>query len=53
MTDAEREEYRYRYLERLGLMCEDREPTPEQRTFAQQQALKEVKALNHEDQEPL
>lgn len=51
MTDFLREEYRYRYLERIGMMCEDREPTPEQREYARQEALKAVEQFRKEPEQ--
>lgn len=51
MTTTELQaEYRYRYLERLGMMCEDQEPTPAQREYAREEALKEVETLTHEQE---
>lgn len=37
--DPNKKEYDYMLSERLGMMCEDREPTPEQLREAQRQAL--------------
>lgn len=48
-----REEYRYRYLERLGMMCEDREPTPEQRAYAQKEAMATIEELKDEERNQL
>lgn len=39
LTDAEiTEEWNYRYAERLGVLCEDREPTDEQKRMARDEA---------------
>jgi hypothetical protein len=39
MTESEiQAEWQYRYQERLGIMCEDREPTPEQKAIAYREA---------------
>lgn len=38
-------EWQYRYDERLAIMCEDREPTEDQKEIARKQADKELKAL--------
>lgn len=39
MTDEERKaEFNYRFQERLGLLCEDQEPTPEQLLMAHDEA---------------
>lgn len=39
MTDVEeREEWLYRYNERLGILCGDGEPTEEQKQIAAQEA---------------
>lgn len=44
-----RAEYAYRYQERLGILCEDQEPTPEQKRIAHEEATaacNELKAQN-------
>lgn len=39
MTESEiQAEWKYRYSERLGMMCEDREPTMEQKAIAFREA---------------
>lgn len=38
MTRDEQKEFDYRITERLGIMCEDREPTPEQLEIARTEA---------------
>lgn len=46
MTAPElQEEWEYRFNERLGIMCEDREPTPEQVRVARTEADKAVAEL--------
>ena len=37
-TEEIQAEWQYRYQERLGIMCEDREPTPEQKAIAFKEA---------------
>ena len=38
-------EWEYVYNERLGLICEDREPTDEEDRFAQREAYQHLKEL--------
>lgn len=38
MTAEQQKEWEYRYQERLGILCEDREPTEEQKRIAKEEA---------------
>jgi len=40
-------EWRYRYDERLGIMCEGREPTDEQKNIAGQEADEAIRQLGY------
>ncbi len=52
MNDAElREEWNYRYQERLGILCEDRVPTSEEDQIARKEAdetVAKLKTTNHQ-----
>lgn len=49
MTPSERNsEYDYRVAERLGIMCENDNPTPEQWRLAREEALAAVKELKEQ-----
>lgn len=45
MSEAWDREWQYRYDERLAIMCEDREPTEEQKERARKDADKQLKTL--------
>ena len=44
-ADALQAEYEYRYMERLGILCEDRFPTAAQRRIAHDEAQEAVTTL--------
>ena len=41
-------EFDYRYQERLGILCEDREPTDEQKAIAHAEAYAAIIELNQQ-----
>jgi hypothetical protein len=43
-------EWKYRYTERLGIMCGDKEPTQEQKNIAIKEANEAVAKLREEDE---
>ncbi len=45
MSDEEKYEWRVTYDTRLGILCEDRQSTPEQRELARAEADAAVKAM--------
>lgn len=45
LTDEEHTEWGYRYQERLGILCDYREPTPEQVALASKEADEAILAL--------
>jgi len=50
MTEADlKHEWEYRYRERLGMLCEDREPTPDERNMARRCANATILALSSEE----
>ena len=53
MTECEtKQEWEYRYQERLGLTCEDRDPTPDERNRARREANSAILALSATASEP-
>lgn len=44
-TEELKAEWNYRYEERLGILCEDLRPTPDQRRIAAQEADQTVREL--------
>lgn len=50
MTPDQFKEYEYRRNERLGMMCEDREPTFEQITMANAEAQAVIDAIETQEQ---
>lgn len=50
MTEKElKKEYLYRLEERLGIMCGDVEPTPEQRKLAHMEATEVINKLHQQE----
>jgi len=50
MTERElQKEFKYRMEERLGILCEDREPTPDERKLAHKEAEEAVNKLRQEE----
>jgi len=50
MTEAQlKKEYDYRVEERLGILCEDREPTPDERKLAHKEAQEAINKLRQEN----
>lgn len=42
-------EWQYRYQERLGILCEDQDPTPEQRKIARDEATEAIKIIQADE----